>query len=57
MNKAVTEAKTLVRFQCFLTRDQHAYIKRLAAEKGISGGYAVRKGLNMFAKRRGEAIK
>ena len=53
MSTPITPNEETVRFQCFLTKAQHAYIKRLSYESGISGGYAIRKGLSMFAKRRG----
>jgi hypothetical protein len=56
MNTPITTGETLVRFQCFVTKDQHSYLKWLASEKGIPGAYAIRKGLVLYANRRGDKI-
>ena len=48
-----TLAANMVRFQMYITREQHSFLKTLAKEKGISGGFAVRKGLCLYARKHG----
>lgn len=43
----------LVRFQLYITREQHEFLRKHAFETGISGGRAARKGINLYAKRHG----
>jgi hypothetical protein len=45
-----------VRFQAYISKEQHAFLRRLAYEKGISGGSAVRKGIILFAKKQGVTL-
>lgn len=43
----------MVRFQLFLTNEQHAFLRKHAYETGMSGGLTLRKGLRLFAKNKG----
>ena len=47
----------MVRFQMYVTREQHQFLKRLSQEKGIYGGYAMRKGLALYAKKHGVVLE
>ena len=42
----------MVRFQLYVTRQQHDFLKKLSEEKGISGGYVMRRGLTLYAKQK-----
>ena len=48
-----TANKKMIRFDLYITREQHDFLKRLAKKTGISGGYAIRKGLSLYARKQG----
>jgi hypothetical protein len=49
----VKNPQDLVRFQSYISAEQHEFLRKLAFEKGISGGRAIRKALVLYAKRHG----
>lgn len=46
----------MVRFQLYVTKEQQAFLRRIARERGISGGYAMREGLLLYAKKHGTLL-
>lgn len=46
----------MVRFQLYVTKEQQAFLRQLAQERGISGGYAMRKGLVLYARKHGTLL-
>jgi len=52
----VRNPQELVRFQLYITKEQHDFLRDHTFKTGISGGRAARKALTMYAKRHGVVL-